>query len=256
MNSSSRFASGIFTALLTSLIAIGSLSLSLAEGQTGGSTVLSPTATVNTSGEITPAAGTLSAQTFTPSATPTITPTFAPPSSCPIPRGWITYTILPGDTLESLADAHHITVDELVAANCLTTQQLIPNTVLYLPAPTGAGSSPTATTEACGAPLNWVPYIVQSNDTLYRLSIAFRVSVYEIQLANCMGASTLIRTGDRIYVPNVPTTTPTNTPTARPTHTTSPVPTTMPTEAPTPAPTLEPTAAATVVGTTTPALVP
>lgn len=256
MNASSRFASGVLTALLTSLIALGSLSLSLAEGQSGGSMVLSPTATVSTSGETTPTLGTLSAQTVTPSATPSITPTFAPPASCPIPRGWITYTILPGDTLESLADAHHITVDELVSANCLTTQQLLPNTVLYLPAPTGAGSSPTATTKACGAPLNWVTYIVQSNDTLYRLSIAFRVSVYEIQLANCMGTSTLIRTGDRIYVPNVPTTTPTNTPTARPTHTSSPVPTTMPTEAPTPAPTLEPTAAATVDGTTTPALVP
>lgn len=233
MRPSSRFAGGILSALLTGLIVVGSLSLALAEGQPAVVAQDSPTQTGLPAVQLTRTVVTQPAQTFTPTLTPTVTVTFSPPETCPIPRGWKTYTVLPGDTLDSLSQSRQITVEQILTANCLTTQQLIPNTVLYLPVSTAILSTSTPIVEPCGAPLNWMGYIVQPNDTLYRLSIAFRVGVVDIQRANCMGTSTIILKGDRIYVPNVPTTTPTYTPTSKAQQMSTSVPTSLPTDEPT-----------------------
>ena len=132
------------------------------------------------------------------------------------------------------------------------------------------GSKPKPTKINCGPPLGWVVYIVRYGDTLYSLGMSFGVSVGYLQMANCMGSSTLIRTGQKLWVPNVPTrtpspapahpgtatlipsqTTPTGTPSPSapqgpsPTHTETPVPadTAVPTNTVTPTETAEPTAA-------------
>ena len=67
---------------------------------------------------------------------------------------------------------------------------------------------------------------------------SLELSVAELQFANCLGNSTLIRAGTRIFVPNVPTRTPTTAPT-RPVPTTS-RPSNTPSEMPTSTPTIPP----------------
>ncbi len=84
-------------------------------------------------------------------------------------------------------------------------------------------STPTTTGTAvsCGPPAGWVLHTVVAGETLQSLSIAYRVSVTQLQEANCRGTSTYIVPGEKLYVPNVATSTPTYTPTktATPTKT-------------------------------------
>jgi LysM repeat protein len=93
-------------------------------------------------------------------------------------------------------------------------------------------------TQICGKPRGWVIYVVQSGDTLFKLSQTFNVSVSDLQNANCL-TSTVIIAGDKLYVPNVVTNTPIPSDTSPPTSTTAPSPsstftlTTTPTEIPT-----------------------
>ncbi|NLG98578.1 MAG: LysM peptidoglycan-binding domain-containing protein, partial [Chloroflexi bacterium] len=51
----------------------------------------------------------------------------------------------------------------------------------------------------------WEPYVVNPTDSLFRLSVVFGVSVEALQVANCMGDSTVILPGQVIYVPSLPT---------------------------------------------------
>ena len=145
--------------------------------------------------------------------TPTATPT-----PCGVPDSWTSYTIQIGDTLEKLAARYEISSNTLKEANCLIDNILIPNTRIYIP------PIPTATTILCGAPYSWVKYTVKAGDNLYRISLAYRTTVAQLQNANCLGYSTKIKVGQKLYVPNLPTSTPviTNTPTSSPTFTFTP----------------------------------
>jgi len=68
-------------------------------------------------------------------------------------------------------------------------------------------SSPHVTntiTYACPyPPAGWDPYIVQSGDTLFEISTWYGNTVLDLQRANCMGFSNVIKAGDRFYVPYV-----------------------------------------------------
>jgi LysM repeat protein len=130
--------------------------------------------------------------------------TLTPPSSCVSPSGWSPITIQAGDTLDDLAEKYNVPMEALIQANCLVTEELITGTILFVP-----GMPPTESSNRCGSPSDWVLYTVQPGDNLYRLSLAFGVTLAELQFANCMGNSNLIRAGQRIFVPNVATRTPT-----------------------------------------------
>jgi len=69
---------------------------------------------------------------------------------------------------------------------------------------------PTAV--VCIPPAGWVVYDVKPTDSLLRLSLIYGLEVADLQAANCMGEETIIRPGDQIYVPQLPTATPTMTP--------------------------------------------
>jgi LysM repeat protein len=145
------------------------------------------------------------------------------------------------DTLASLAQTYHTTADLLRAKNCLLNDQLIANSILYVP------PLPTSTLIPCGAPLNWGYYTVIAGDTLYRLSLLYRVTVTALMQANCLNTS-VIRPGQILRVPNVPTSTApafTNTPVP-------PTPTPGPTEGTTETPALTPTEGAAETITPTP----
>ena len=172
--------------------------------------------------------------TYTPSPTipPTDIPTRIPPSltptpslaSCLPPTGWSAIVLQPGDTLENIAQTYTTTPGVLKKANCLVGDSLIPGTIFYVP------GAPPPTPIPCGPPAGWVYYIVQKGDTLYSIGRAYGVSVAQLQAANCMGSSTNIRVGQKLYVPNVapklPSSTPslTMTPTLEPSATSTSLP--------------------------------
>jgi len=125
------------------------------------------------------------------------------PASCTPPSGWIRITTGTGDTVYSLAQRYKTTAESLNAANCLTAAELPAGTGLYVP------PVPTVTVIPCGPPAGWVRnYIVRPGDTLFRIALAYNITYPQLKRANCMGSSTTIYSGQRLWVPNVPTRTP------------------------------------------------
>ena len=92
-----------------------------------------------------------------------------------------------------------------------------------VPAATKTEFPTTTPAPNCGPPAGWKNYTIKSGDTLFSLSQAFRTTVAQLQLANCLGTSTKIIAGQSLFVPNVPTITPntTSTKTPKPTDTPS-----------------------------------
>ena len=230
---------GLVTALASSLLVLSAASLSLLEGG-GQITPQTPTTTL------------LANQAKLEISLPVVTtPTpipMTPTPACPAPEGWITYVIGPGDTLESLAQEWGTTSDVLYKKNCLLSQSLAAGYTLYRPPKvtpsvtftmepspedTLSEETPTftATHQLCGPPSSWIIYIVKPGDNLYRIGLAFGVTVDQLKFANCL-TSDNIRAGQRLNVPNVPT----RVPTITQTPTDEPPPATK-----TPQPTIEPT---------------
>jgi LysM repeat protein len=139
--------------------------------------------------------------------------------SCPPQSGWRTHEVLPGDTLASLALSLGIDVGILREGNCLTVSDpnLLPGMTLNIPVvvPSPTEIIPTSLPQPtrvlstrpvvrCVPPPSWISYSVKAGDTLFGLSKAVGASVSAIQTANCMGSSTLIRTGESILLPRYP----------------------------------------------------
>ena len=109
-----------------------------------------------------------------------------------VPEGWLLYTAQPGDTLASLAEATQSTAAELLAANCLTSDQLSGGMQLLVP------RQPVST--LCGPPQWWVRYQVRAGDTLARLAALRGTTVDEILRANCRETMDL-QVGQLIFLP-------------------------------------------------------
>ena len=237
MSSHHQVVRGVLVALVSGGLVLGSLVISLAEGDATQPWTFFPAPDISpTSGQISLSVEDISmpsdVEEEIPNPAPILTlePSHNPqPTTCPPPSGWIGITVQVGDTLESLAQTYHSTPDLLTKVNCLPSSLIRPGDMLYVP----EIGYPTATAPHCGPPPGWILYTVQDNDNLYRLSIAFSTTVWELQSANCLGNSDYIRAGQRIYVPNVPTLT------------------LFPTETETATPTLSPTATATATATST-----
>lgn len=244
-------AGGLALAFFSLLLVLGSIWLALSEGMIRTipptPTPLLPSPLPNPS--VIPIA-------FSPTASASATLPIPPTLSCIPPSGWIPIPIGYGETLETLAERFGVSIEALYTANCLSSDMLIPGAIIYVP------QLPTATPIPCGPPPGWIQYTVQPGDTLFRLSQAFGVDYRLLQRANCLGNSTLIYAGQRLWVPNVPTRTPvvTDTPliiviaTSTPTFTVTPAFTPSPSETSTPLPTwtFTPTPGFTVTVTATP----
>lgn len=222
---------GILVALVSVALILGGFTLSLAEGNVTAPTwTSSPTATSTSTWQpITPPPP--SPTVPSPTATPTLPPS---PTNCPPPAGWIVYAVQTDDTLEELATRYRLDIETLRQANCLDTDSLPPDSVLYVPPVS------TRTPAPCGPPPGWVWHPVQPGDTLYRLSLAYGITVRQLQNANCMGNSTIIVVSKWIYVPPwaphtpSPTSTQVLTPTSTWTVITPYTPTSTPTDTLTP----------------------
>ena len=263
MNSLRQLSGGIIIGLVSVILVVGGIFLSIAE--TFRDSVPTPTQIPPTFPLSFPtptpspasAQSAQSAQSETPTVTLTAIPllpsatSLVPPTICTPPSGWNQITLAAGDTIYSIAQRYRTTTENLSAANCLTSLDLPAGYVLLVP-PIPA----TVTAIPCGPFAGWVrAYTVQPGDNLFRISLSYGTTVPHLQRANCLGTSTTIFTGQRLWVPNVPTLTPgiTNIPnfptatnTLQPTSTIEPptsteLPTATASLAPTTAPTATPT---------------
>lgn len=242
MQSLRQLSIGIIIALVSVVLVVGGIFLSLAEtfSPLSTPTPIPPTLQL-TFPTITPSLAAAQSETttatasLTQAASQTASLTLAPLATCaPAPANWIRISIAVGDSIYSIAQRYRTTTEALSAANCLTTLDLPVGYVLLVP-PVQA----TVTAVACGPFAGWVrAYVVQPGDNLFRVGLSYGVTVTQLQRANCMGSSTTIFAGQRLWVPNVPTRTPgvtviPNSPTVTQSNTSQPVPTTE-------VPTLEP----------------
>ncbi len=83
----------------------------------------------------------------------------------------------------------------------LETPELEPSPVTIVVTPTEQPTETTASYYACGAPSDWVPYIVQAGDSLSALSVEYDVSLFELSSNNCLGVTDNLLLGQQIYVP-------------------------------------------------------
>lgn len=211
---------GIGLWMVSLVVVVGSLVLSLTEGglrspSNSGETV-PPTASAEYGVETEQFSEALPTATATPLPSETATVTQSPTPTCAYPSGWVRTTLTAETSLDELASQYGLTAAEILQANCLTAETLSANSAVYLPAAT---ITPTATatekvrkpkaTEGsggakCGPPANWVIYVVQKGDTLYSISLRTGASIAELQWANCLGNSTAVRVGQKLYVPRLP----------------------------------------------------
>ena len=232
MNSMRQVLLGILVALISIILVLGSASLSLQEDGRAlsswddldnGGQATNPTTSASTlvEGEfpVIPPTGTVSA-TLVPTPISVI---------CAAPDSWEAYTVKVGDSIASLAIIYNIDPATLMENNCLTVDDLKPGSALLMPKLVeSVAPTPSATATRCGPPAGWVRYTVKPNDTMYRLSLVYGISVLELQIANCT-QSTFLRAGSTIFVPNVK---PIFTPTRKPRRTKTPKPSKTPTSAP------------------------
>ena len=201
---------GVIIAIFSVILVLGGIFISLAETLPPPATPTqipptfpqsfpTPTATILA---ILPSETLTALPSETASALPTASQTL-PPTSCTPPSGWIRITVTTGDTVYSLAQRYKTSAENLSAANCLSAVEVPAGYALYVP------PVPTVTVIPCGPPVGWVKnYIVQPGDTLFRIALSYNLTYPQLQRANCMGSSTTIYTGQRLWVPNIPTRTP------------------------------------------------
>lgn len=204
---------GVIIGIFSVILVIGGIFLSLAENQRGAATPTQIPPTLPQSFPTPTPAQTETASTILPTITPpviglpSVTPsiqpvasqTSLPPTACTPPTGWTRITMSASDTVYSLAQRYKTSAENLTAANCLTAVEVPAGFALYVP------SIPTVTVIPCGPPAGWVRnYFVQPGDTLFRIALAYNITYPQLQRANCMGSSTAIYTGQRLWVPNIP----------------------------------------------------
>ena len=204
MQAVKQLGGGLLLGLISLMIVIGGISLALAEGYVPQPALFLASETPNNTLFPTSDLATSFDFLLTPFPSDTPPPSFtpAPPTNCPPPAGWILIFVGGGDTLESISAYYRTTTDALVQANCLISSNLLPGHTLYVP------PLPTNTVLVCGAHAGWIQYTVQAGDTLFKISQLYRTTVSQLQQANCLGSSSTIFIGQKLWVPNVPTSTP------------------------------------------------
>jgi hypothetical protein len=219
MNSWRQIGTGLIYVLVSVVLVVGGLSLAMAEGR--------------------PANIALDSSTPLPSLEPSSTAAVVTPSASLI-------TVTAPLTASASATSEPIII---------TATALSPSATFYYayPSPKPPATRPYYPPSVpCGPYTGWVlNYTVQPGDTLYRIANLYRTTVTALQLANCKPTS-VIFTGERLWVPNIATITPPPGITLIPTFPTdTPIPTEPLTLTPPPPPTDTPVPTDTAVPTNT-----
>jgi len=107
-----------------------------------------------------------------------------------------TYTVLPGDTLYSIAARNGTTVEAIMRANGLPNPTIYAGQTLVIPtgqAPSGGPQGPTTGGDR---------YVVQPGDTLYGIARRFGVSVDALAAANGISTSAFVYVGQAMVIPS------------------------------------------------------
>lgn len=112
-------------------------------------------------------------------------------SAIPLATEPFSVTVIPiTPNIAPFTDTPFATANATGTAQSLLTPSLAGNTPI-----------PIHTLAQCGSPNTWVAYIVRPGDTLSGLSQRYRVTVAQLQRANCLGSSSVLHTGQLLYVP-------------------------------------------------------
>jgi LysM repeat protein len=161
------------------------------------------------------------------------------PSGAANPLSWTVlghHTVRRGETLYCIARAYHVDPIAIARQNRLVNPSLlhvgqvlaIPNVPRALPAgPTCARQFGTTGTPEPPAPGCKTYYTVVRGDTLYRIALRYRVTIYAIVQANGIANPNYIRVGQVLCIPGSGTAPP-PAPTATPPPGATPTPTTVP----------------------------
>jgi hypothetical protein len=122
---------------------------------------------------------------------------------------WINFSdkssspILPTEDVELVPDKK-LTPDDFTQDIVIPSPTQYQTPLISSNETTGSGIHATQ----CEHPDGWILYVVKPNDSLFSLSVVFKVSLVELHRANCLSEGAIIRAGQEIYVPNPPTSTP------------------------------------------------
>ena len=206
------FGNALVVALLSIGLMVGALSISLVEfvpeAVATATSILLPSPLPLTATPTLPA--TLTSLPGTETPTYTVAPTntnIAVQSSCPHPVGWGQILVQSGDTLDSLAVRYRVNRNELKLGNCLVSDILLVNTILYVP-PVATSTVAGCVAGAAGCIKN---YVVKAGDTIYAIATNYNTTASLLKIINCR-TSDIIYPGEVLWVPNGPTRTPTRTP--------------------------------------------
>lgn len=128
-----------------------------------------------------------------PTATPS--PTTPPtPTATFVPAGGVTYTVKPGDSLYSIARRYNMTIDELKELNGITdpTSLQVGQKLVISPGP--AVVTPTT-------PGQEIVHVVRRGENLFRIALRYGVTVQAVAKRNGIVNPSLIRTGQKLYIP-------------------------------------------------------
>lgn len=119
----------------------------------------------------------------------------------------VTYTVVVGDTLYSIAKKYSTTVDALKKTNQLTSDVLSLGQTLTIPQ---AENSPPTPAPITSSPTIPDTYTVVSGDSLYSIALKFGLTVDELRARNQL-VSDVLRVGQVLRISETATTTPTST---------------------------------------------
>ena len=133
----------------------------------------------------------------TASPKPTPTPTVSPkPTSSPTASASVSYKVVSGDTLGSIATKFGVTVARIQAANSLGTSTVI-KIGQILKIPTSTATSPAVTTSPVVK-----TYTVKSGDTLWGIASKLGVSATALASLNGITNANLLKVGQVLKIPS------------------------------------------------------
>ncbi len=187
MSSLRQLGNGFLYALVSVVLVVGGLSLALAEG--GFNSVASTPSAQASLTVVVPSGSPVSSPTANQTSTPAISTATAGPSATP------QAIVLTATPVPPSATSYYVS-------------PFPTSTSYYAPPYPTATKAVYHTAVPCGPYSGWVlSYTVQPGDTLYHIATQYRTTVNALQIANCK-VTTVIFSGERLWVPNVPTITP------------------------------------------------